>query len=164
MPATTCLPDANVRSPTYYIARTNMRCPHCGSATLLLGLAVPPGHETLQVDADEPSTRQRENANALLFYVESLSREVQDRLQALSRFYRLGFDAGANSAYWANHCEHCGALLGDHELYCEPEGAFLPSSATAATHVQFTQIREPFSAAAVGYACDPEFLVFTGGA
>lgn len=161
MPAAPPLPDANVRSPTYYIARTTMCCPHCGVATLLLGLAVPPGHETLQVDADAPCARQRESVNALLFYIESLAKEVQDRVHAWSRFYRVGFDAGANSSYWANHCEHCGAMLGDHELYCEPEGAFLPCSATAATLVRLTHVPEPFSAAAAGYACDPEFLIFT---
>lgn len=185
MPAIASLPDANVRSSSYYVARTRVRCPYCGLSTRLLALAMPQGHETLQVDDDSeadsradagagadagvdthgrddpgPAVWQRENANALLFYVESLPGVVQDRLQYLSPFYRLGFDAGTKNSYWANHCEHCAALLGDHELHCEPEGAFLPASETAATHIRLLEISEPFAAAAAGYACDPEFFAF----
>lgn len=26
--------------------------------------------------------------------------------------------------YWANSCEHCGSILGDWFLYCEPGGPF----------------------------------------
>jgi len=157
MPDITCFPDANVRSPAYYVARTSLPCPHCGLATRLLALALPQGHEALQED---DSAWQRENADALLFYVESLPGFVQDRLRQLSRSFRLGFDAGANNTYWANHCEHCGTLLGDHELHCEPEGAFLPASEITAGRIQLLPIPEPFAAAATGYACDPAFFAF----
>ena len=167
-------PDANVRSHSYYVARTSVRCAHCGLSTRLLALAMPQGHETLHTDAhddcdsdrdtDEPCGEsaqdvwQRTDANALIFYVEGLPRAVHTRLQQLSRFFRLAYDPGAMNSYWANHCEHCGILLGDHELHCEPEGAFMPSSEAAAKNIQLLRFQEPFAAAAVGYACEPEFF------
>ena len=40
------LPGANVRSPSYFVARTGMPCRHCGLPTRLLALALPQDHET----------------------------------------------------------------------------------------------------------------------
>jgi ribosomal protein S14 len=162
------LADANVRSQTYYVARTNMRCRHCGSPTGLLALAVPDGHETLDEDAQadagcgEPASEawQPANADAFLFYVGCLPEGVQGRLNQLSQCFRLAHSAATSSSYWANHCEHCGSLLGDHELHCELDGAFMPSSEAAAANIQLMHIHEPFQAAAGGYALDPEFFGF----
>jgi len=59
-----------------------------------------------------------------------------------------------------HYCEHCGTLLGDHELHCEPEGAFMPSSEAAAANIHLLQIPEPFQAVAAGYTFEPEFFGF----
>jgi hypothetical protein len=162
------LADANIRSQTYYIARTHGRCWHCGLSTRLLALAIPDGHETLdedaQADADggEPASNawQPANANAFLFYVGHLTDRVLGRLNQLSPFFRLAHSPATLSSYWANHCEHCGTLLGDHELHCEPDGAFMPSSEAAAANIHLVRISEPFQAAAAGYAFEPEFFGF----
>jgi hypothetical protein len=174
MSATRVLPDANVRSQTYYVARTNARCWHCGGLTHLLALAMPRNHETLDVDefdanahsaSDDrdrpgPNAWQRTNASAFIFYVEHLPGAVRDRLSRLSQVFRLGYSAATLNSYWANHCEHCGTLLGDHELHCEPDSAFMPSSEAGAANIQLLQIPEPFEAVAGGYALEPEFFVF----
>ncbi len=96
----------------------------------------------------------------MLFYVECLPDDVQDRLTRVSPFYRLGRSEATLNSYWANHCEHCGTLLGDHELHCEPDGAFMPSNEAAAANIQLQQIPEPFEAVAAGYAFEPEFFGF----
>jgi hypothetical protein len=167
--AATDVPDANVRSPTYYAARTSTTCWHCGSPTRVVALAVPPEHETLDVEAPHetgegadspPHVWQRENGGAFLFYVEQLSDGVKRRLQRLSEHFRPAWSADTQGLYWANHCEHCEALLDDHELHCEPGGAFLPSSEAAASEVHLLHIREPFEAAAGGIALEPEFFAF----
>jgi hypothetical protein len=174
MSVTPSFPDVNVRSQTYYVALTSVRCPHCGYSTRLLALAMPRGHETLHAGARDGSGAdrdvdelcdesvqdvwQRADANALLFYVEGLPGFVQSRLQQLSRFFHLAYDPGARNSYWANHCQHCGSLLGDHELHCEPAGAFMPWSEAAAKNIRLLRYQEPFAAAAVGYACEPEFF------
>jgi hypothetical protein len=63
-------------------------------------------------------------------------------------------------SYWANHCEHCDALLGDQEMHCELDGAFVPSSQTAGSAIDVLRIQEPFEAAATGYSVEPEFFDF----
>jgi hypothetical protein len=163
------MPDANIRSPTYYVARTSTTCWHCGSPTRVLALAVPREHETLDPDSQPdtgegsdptPQVWQRADVRAFLFYVEQLSDGVKNRLQRLSEHFRPARGADTQSLYWANHCEHCSALLADHELHCEPDGAFLPSSEAAASEVHLLHIREPFEAAAGGIALEPEFFDF----
>jgi hypothetical protein len=169
MPAIQPLSDANVRSQTYYVATTNVRCWHCGAPTRLMALALPHHHETLDTDtqavagdrdAPAPDTWQRASVNAFLFYVEQLSDGVLGHLSQFSQHFRLAHSAVTLNSYWANHCEHCGTLLEDHELHCEPPGAFMPCSEAAAMNVHLQQIPEPFEAAAAGYAFDPEFFRF----
>ncbi len=162
-------PDVNVRSDAYYIARTRAPCGHCGLMTGVLALAVPPEHETLDLDAHgdleadgnlETSSAdwQRAGANAFLFYVEYLPHSVRNRLQHLSPSLRFAYSDATQNSYWANHCDHCGRLLGDHELHCEPEGAFVPVSETAAAGIELLRVDDPFEAAADGYAFEPEFF------
>lgn len=165
MPQIQCIPDANVRAQSYMVARTSMRCWHCGLSTRLLALVVPPNHEILddQPAADDgresaPDEWQRASFNAVLFYVEELPDGVENRLRQLLPSFRLAHSAATQSSYWANHCEQCGALLGDHELHCEPEGAFIPSNEAAATIIELVEVAEPFTAVAAGCATEPEFL------
>jgi hypothetical protein len=164
-----CLPDANVRSQSFFVARARARCCHCSLSTHVLALAMPDEHETLEPeiegDADdrgEPKSAdwQRADASAFLFYVEQLPGEIQGRLNGLSPFYRLAYSAATLGCYWANHCEHCGTLLGDHELHCEPDGAFMPSSEAAAAEIELLAVPAPFEAAAAGIALEPEFFRF----
>lgn len=166
MPQIPLLPGANVRSPSYFVARASVRCPHCGLPTRLLALAMPRNHETLDEDAHDvaedgahlpPGTWQPASTNAFLFYVEHLPDAVRDQLNRLSRFFRPAHSAATLNSYWANHCEHCGRPLGDHELHCEP-GAFMPSSEAAAADIELVRIQEPFAAVAAGYAAEPEFF------
>jgi hypothetical protein len=155
------LPQANVRSQSYYVARKDARCWRCGISTRLLALAVPDRHETLDGDSPHsPDGWQRAKFTAFLFYVEHLPESVQTRLNRLSRHFRPGHSTATLCSYWANHCEHCDVLLEDHELHCEPDGAFLPLSEAAAANIVLLQIHEPFEAAAAGYAFEPEFFRF----
>ena len=78
----------------------------------------------------------------------------------VSRFFRLAHCATTLNSYWANHCEHCGDLLGDHELHCEFDCAFMPSSESGAANIELLHIREPLEAMAAGYAIEPEYFRF----
>ena len=162
------LHGANVRSHSYLVARTNMRCLHCGLPTRLLAVAVPHDHETLDEDAEddagdraEPAAQawQRANISAFLFYVQELPDGVRDRLHQMSRCFRPAPSAATLNSHWINHCEHCSRPLGDHELHCEP-GVFMVSSEAAAANIELVRIQEPFAAVAAGYAADPEFFAF----
>jgi hypothetical protein len=157
-------PDINIRSPAYLIGRTSAACAYCRVSTRLLALALPPSHETLHVDADGESEQlcadlwQVASVNAFIFNVEYLPESVRGRLCQLSEFYRFARSEAAMNSYWANHCEHCAALLDDHELHCEPEGAFMPANEASASAIELLPIDEPFEAAAAGYAYEPEFF------
>lgn len=176
------LSDANLRSPTYYVAQTHAACRNCGLSTRLLALALPRMHETLEewpsaVEAEPDGVAadgvaadgvapggsaadnwQHADVDAFLFYVEQLPDRVQRHLRQISPGYRQARSAATQSVYWVNHCEHCGALLDDYELHCEPEGAFMPCSEAEAGKIYLMQILEPIEALAAGYSPDPVFF------
>ena len=143
--------DANIRSASYYIAETEAQCLSCGQWTRVLALALPAPHEVLIEDE-----WQAANVSAFLFYVTELPEEARQRLQRFS-FFRLSRMEDASDPCWANHCEHCDALVSDDELHCEP-GGFMPGDAQEAQDISLFAIAEPFRAVSAGYAGDPEFF------
>lgn len=160
MSATPHFNDANIRAPGYFVLRADAACRHCGRSTALLALSVPSDHETLELpeDSEGAGIWQRAGANALLFFVQELPDSVQRRLCELSQSFRPGHGPAPLNSYWANHCEHCRAFIDDHELHCEPGGAFTPASEQAAADLRLLPIPEPFEAVAAGYSLEPEFF------
>jgi hypothetical protein len=153
--------DPNYRSLNYSIARTDTRCWYCGRRTRVLALLLQKDHETLEPETTgELNAWQPAGANAFLFFVASLPDGVQRRLFELSATIRAAHSATTANCYWANHCEHCGSLLDDHELHCEIGGAFVPCSEAEAQNILLLQINEPFEALAAGCTLEPEFLRF----
>jgi hypothetical protein len=146
------VPNANVRSSSYYIAQMHVRCAKCGGQARVLALAVPPNHE-MQVDGEWQSV----DANALIFYVTELSDAVSLRLRERSPAFRLDRDQDPVDSHWTNHCEHCGGLFSDDELHCEP-GGFMPSRTLDAEAIFLSHVSESLSACAAGYALEPEFF------
>jgi hypothetical protein len=154
--------DFNVRSAHgYYIAESVAICGRCSAVTRVFAVALPSEHEAIALDpgadrdAAAQDTWEAAGFGALLFYVERLSEAVQRRLTKFAPGLRFSYSAPLQSAYWANHCDRCDLLLEDHELFCEPEGAFLPMH--GAEELRLSRIDEPFEALAVGYVCDPTF-------
>jgi hypothetical protein len=151
------LQEINIRSSSFLIARRRGACMRCGEATSLIAVVLPHGHLTLEPDADgwEIAT-----LTALPFYIEYLPAEVGSRLQLVSSSFRLAYSEETFGTYWANHCERCASLQSDHELFCEPGGAFAPISETEAAAIELTEIEAPFEASATGYSYQPEFFEF----
>ena len=131
---------------SYWIAHATGECGRCRAATRLVALALPPQHQSLALDwdieKDELVDYSWEAAewSAFLFYVEYLPEEIRRRLQAASAGYRFAFSERTQGSYWANHCANCGALMEDHDLFCEPDGAFLPTTALSAAAVTLERI------------------------
>jgi hypothetical protein len=154
----------NVRSNSYWIARTMGECSCCHAETPLVALALPPQHESIELDWDidkDELIRYRWEAvefSAFLFYVEYLPEEIRRRLQGAAAGYRFAFSERSQGSYWANHCANCGALVEDHDLFCEPDGAFLPTTAAGAAALTLERVDEALQVGAAGYACDPQFL------
>lgn len=150
--------DINVRSSHgYYIAVSAAPCDSCRAVTRVFAVALPSEHETITLDPDldrdesAQDTWEAAGFGALLFYIEHLSEAVQRRLMQLAPGLRFSYSVPMQAPYWANHCEHCDLLLEDHELFCEPEGAFL--LIRGADELRLSWIDEPFEALAAGYVC-----------
>jgi hypothetical protein len=92
----------------------------------------------------------------LLFHVNYLPDAVLRRLHQATPSY--DFDPSDEVSCWANHCEHCGRAQDDNELFCEPEGAFLPASAAGARLIRLVAVDEPLEAGAAGFAYEPEYF------
>ena len=149
--------EINIRSASFLVARRRGVCIQCRDPIPLIAVALPHGHSTLDPDADRWETV---TLNAFAFYVAYLPVEVGSRLQQYSSSYRLAYSEETLDTYWANHCERCSSLQSDHELFCEPGGAFTPISENEAAAIELTVIEEPFEASAAGYAYKPEFFAF----
>jgi hypothetical protein len=143
---------ANIRSSGYFIAHTRAQCEHCKEYSRVVALAVPQGHEEW-VDGEW----QRAGANAFIFYIAELPASVGRLLQQVAPRFNRKRGEGQRNPYWANHCEHCGSMFSDDALHCEP-GGFMPTQPVEARAIVLSQVAETFSAAAAGYALDPEYF------
>jgi hypothetical protein len=126
-------------------------------------LALPPGHETLDVDEAAEDVAAADawihaNHPALIFHVEYLNTDVAARLASLTSSFRVAEQDSATEPAWTNHCEACGSRFDDEELFCEPGEAFFPTSEAAAAAIRLLPIEEHFEAAAGGYSFDPNFV------
>ena len=155
--------EINIRAPRYYIARTRGVCPQCGMLTDLFALALPSGHETLDVDEGAGDVAAADawifaNQPALIFHVGYLNADVAARLASLTSSYRIAQQDPAAEPAWANHCEACASPFDDEEMFCEPGEAFFPSSEAGAAAIRLLPIEDPLEAAAGGYSFDPNFF------
>jgi len=146
------VPSANIRSSSYYVAETQARCARCGQICRVLGLALPPNHETL-----DDGEWQKVEANAFIFYIAGLADAVSRQLlESYAGFHQIQCDDPSESL-WANHCPRCASVFGDDELHCEP-GGFMPGDALEAQAISLIHVQQAFSAFAAGYALEPEFF------
>ncbi|MDB6085389.1 MAG: hypothetical protein JWN43_3270 [Gammaproteobacteria bacterium] len=162
--------EVNIRSRRFLLARGTAICGRCRAPTRSFALLVPPGHEVLEPD-DEARDEELPAGtwhvaadSALLFYVSYLPDAIQRRVGELTQCYRPATGTGGLDAHWTNHCEHCGSPLDDHELFCEPEGAFVPTTESDARLIRLLPIDEAFEATAAGYSYDPQFFGAMGKA
>ena len=145
---------ANVRAAGYWIVRTTSACESCGERTEVAALALPAEHETLDAEADFDAVEWSfAGCIAVIFHVGWLAEGVQARL----RQWVPAFFTDASST-WVNHCRHCGFTLDDLALHCEPDGAFVPATDTAARAIEMIRIEAPFEGRAAGYSCEPDFF------
>jgi hypothetical protein len=69
-----------------------------------------------------------ESGDKLLFNISSLSNEAVNTLTDISKTFYLDRSSMADTSYFMNHCEHCGAKIGDFYLHMEPDGGFFPGN------------------------------------
>jgi hypothetical protein len=157
-------PGVNYRSSHFFVASAPVLCWKCGTPTWVYAIALPGGHEQLDIDEDaEDGTSGEESwisidEPAFLYYIDYLPTAVQDRVRALTRHFHVDYSKTTDSSYWMNHCEHCSAKQGDFPLFCEPGSPFVPMTESDAAAVTLQRASASFEAHADGYSYDPEFF------
>lgn len=87
--------------------------------------------------------------------IHSLSPQVVRQIRRFTESFKQACSKTDGSRYFMNHCQHCGAKLGDFFIHSEPGGAFFPTSPEQANKMILFRINERFDAnCGVGYATD----------
>lgn len=130
---------------------------------------LPEGHEQFEYadDDDEGLTLgsprgywDRYDERGKVSNAYGVSAAVLAQLRSHTSRYKPTYSLQAGETYFMNHCEHCGAKLGDFYMHSEPGGAFFPTSPAEASTMILQQFDAPFEAnGSVGYASD-DFVEF----
>ncbi|MDP5542475.1 DUF5710 domain-containing protein [Pseudomonas aeruginosa] len=159
-------PEYQVRAPYYYIIESTSDCWKCSNWTRVYAFMLPEGHEEFElVDDDEEFSLERNlgewirhDHRGTAGTVHSLSPSVAAQVRRYTANLKLACSKTAGHRYIMNHCEHCGAKLGDFYMHTEPGGAFFPTSPQQASNMTLIKINERFDAnCGVGFATDDFF-------
>ena len=133
-----------IRAPTWSVVGAPRKCWVCGVVTPVFAIALPPGYEVLNGEEDR---WERAEGSVLLSYVSDVPRSVAAQLNLLAPRYRIDYSQTIHSFYWMNHCEHCGAKLGDFETMEEPGTFYVLRGFDECKLIieEFHPVKEPFS-------------------
>ncbi|WP_053162779.1 hypothetical protein [Pseudomonas brassicacearum] len=83
---------------------------------------------------------------------------VTKQIHHFTNKFKQAYSKTTGSCYLMNHCENCGAKLGDFFMHSEPGGAFFPTSPQEAKRMTLIRINERFDAnCSVGFASEDFF-------
>lgn len=151
--------EFNARSDRYFIAKGMHSCWKCGKDTTVFGFLLPPGHEQLNMDDDDPGKDEWVSMDdyCTVDYVEKLLPAVLSRIRAMAPRYQRDFSKTTQDSYFMNHCDHCGMKQGDFNLFSEPGSCFFPTNEAEAAQVELIEVHEEFACSAgiaMGDACN----------
>ena len=90
----------NVRAHSYLIAAASLACWRCAGISQIHGFALPPGHETLEVDDDSGEECWESNDEAtLLCYLEFVVPDAIEAIRRRSTCYRYAYRRRTQSFY-----------------------------------------------------------------
>lgn len=129
-----------IKSPVS-MALNSTDCYKCGNNTAVISLA---SNNFYYLSTDEKEEEKWFRADKFSFFSMPLfiENELAGKINRLFPNYKIAYSKTAESSYWANHCDHCGALQGDFFLHSEPGGAFFPLEIEE--YEQLTFITIPF--------------------
>ena len=143
------------------IARAENACWDCGAIGQVVCLVLPHDLVTIAEDPDDDSPPPFDGAVAMT-YIERISPELLAAIDQPS--FKPGASRTAAMTYYANHCEHCGVLIGDHYLR-EPDGPFWPMSESHRP-IEITLFDRPVmiraSCGSASFPLGPHELAFEG--
>lgn len=139
--------EFNARSGRYFIAKAPHKCWKCGKETPVFGFLLPPGHEELDMDDDDPAKDVLAAVDyyAMPNYIDKLTPAVLSRMRALAPRYTRDFSQTTQDSYFMNHCERCGMKQGDFNLYSEPGSGLFPMTPEEAGRIELIEVQEEFA-------------------
>ena len=113
-----------------YVLTVAHQCHECAEATRVHALLLRGPFEVEGYPGVEPNEE-----GALLRYPVAVPADVVETMSKVSAGrWHLDVSRTYGDSYYMNHCEHCGAKIGDHHLG-EPEAAFFPLTKEQATRI-----------------------------
>jgi hypothetical protein len=160
-------PEFSVRAPYYYVIESVSDCWSCSRSTRVFSFKLPEEHEAFDYFEDEDEdfvlTKNLGEWKCLghrvtVSNVDNLSPQVMKQIQRFTNNFKYAYSKTAGGRYLMNHCEHCGAKLGDFFMHSEPGGAFFPTSPEKAQRMTLFRIDERFNAnCSFGFASEDFF-------
>ncbi|WP_416769560.1 DUF5710 domain-containing protein [Pseudomonas sp. RHF3.3-3] len=157
-------PEFRTRSPYYYVMESISDCWKCCAPTRVFSFRLPDEYEEFHYieEYEDPQVFtltsnlgqwKSRGYGGTVSDVGSLSPQVLRRIRQFTGSFRLDYSKMAGCRYFMNHCQHCGAKLGDFYMHAEPGGAFVPMSPEQAGKITLHRINERFDAnCGVGFA------------
>ncbi|MEO7977662.1 DUF5710 domain-containing protein [Flavobacterium sp.] len=142
-----------IKSPVS-IALNSSDCYKCANKTAVISLA---SNNFYHLGTDENDSEKWFRADGLSFFSMAvfIENELAHKINRLFPNYKIAYSKTAESSYWANHCDHCGALQGDFFLHSEPGGAFFPLEIEEYEQLTFITVPSKFD---VGIDADYSWL------
>jgi len=137
----------NIRAASYFLARATRECWKCHGETVIHGFAVRLPFQFI-APGDLQRVWQDADHSAVLSYVTILPARVVERVKPLAPLLTPDDSRWRNGNYWMNHCEHCGAKLGDQENVEEHNAPLNPCYVTSLSKLVLLGVDEPFEARA----------------
>ncbi|XQA66839.1 hypothetical protein ACM9XC_05715 [Xanthomonas sacchari] len=130
-------------APSYAFLQSTMPCWKCSQATSVVTVWVPSFIDTgdIQKPEDEPEV----GGTSTLRYIHALDDQVAAHVRDVAPWLKPGRSETANTIYWANHCEICAAIQGDH-FVLGVNGPFFPQTRDQADALQVIPGRGPLAA------------------
>lgn len=105
-------PSSIILSPNFAVLTTKHECWTCAAVVSISALWVPCFVERFD-DSEELSIPDP----AVLRYVESLNLPAKQHITAVAPWMVMATTKGSGTRYLANHCQACGAIQGDFQLF-----------------------------------------------
>jgi hypothetical protein len=138
--------DPNIRSTRYFVARNIRSCWKCHAIARVFAFLLPAGFEVLESGSGKANIWVRRDQAAFLAYLSALPEPVLQRIAPLAPHYRLDYSKTISSFYCMNHCEKCGAALGDFDTMEEHNSPFAPITPNDARNIVLYAVDQSFEA------------------
>lgn len=147
-------PEYRIRAPYYHIIESTSDCWKCSNWTRVFSFMLPEEHEQFDYVEDDEDFSLENNLGEWVLQehrgtvgsIHSLSPSVLAQVRRFTTNLKQAYSKTAGHRYMMNHCEHCGAKLGDFFMHSEPGGAFFPTSPQQASKMTLVKINERFDA------------------